>query len=81
MVYTGDCDATGDEILSKAFNTFGIKVERKVHFVYLRSRFFVEAKNYPVLTLLGQSLGSVALGLEALLRCSPDVYIDTMGLE
>jgi len=79
VVYTGDCDATGDEILSKAFNTFGIKVERKVHFVYLRSRFFVEAKNYPVLTLLGQSLGSVALGLEALLRCSPDIYIDTMG--
>jgi len=79
VVYTGDCDATGDEILNKAHNTFGIKVKRKVHFVYLRSRFFVEAKNYPVLTLLGQSLGSVALGLEALLRCPPDIYVDTMG--
>ena len=78
-MYTGDYDVTGDEILNKAINTFGIRVERFVQFEYLWCRFLIEDKWYPVLTLLGQSLGSVVLGLEALLRCPPDIYIDTMG--
>ena len=34
---------------------------------------------YPRLTLLGQSFGSVLLGMEAFLRLVPDVYFDTMG--
>ena len=39
-----------------------------ITFIYLRSRFFVEAKYYKMFTLLGQSIGSMILGLEALLR-------------
>jgi len=39
----------------------------------------VEAELYPYFTMLGQSCGSVILGVEALLSCVPDVYIDTMG--
>lgn len=34
---------------------------------------------YPYFTLLGQSFGSVFLGLEALEKCIPNVYLDTMG--
>ncbi len=34
---------------------------------------------YPRFTLLGQSLGSIYLGLEALEKLKPDVFIDTMG--
>lgn len=29
--------------------------------------------------MVGQSLGSVILGLEAILRLTPDTYIDSMG--
>lgn len=29
--------------------------------------------------MLMQSLGSVVCGVECLLRCTPDVYFDTMG--
>lgn len=39
----------------------------------------MEASLYPYFTLLGQSLGSVFLGWEALLKCVPDIYIDSMG--
>jgi len=46
----------------------------KVHSVPL-----LEAKWYKVATMLCQSLGSVVVGVEALLRCFPDVYFDTMG--
>jgi alpha-1,2-mannosyltransferase len=30
-------------------------------------------------TLLGQSLGSMVLGFEALLKFQPDIFMDTMG--
>ena len=34
---------------------------------------------YPVMTLLMQSLGSIGLVLEAVVRFTPDIFIDTMG--
>lgn len=39
----------------------------------------MEAVSYPYFTMLGQSLGSVILGFEALYKFVPDIYIDTMG--
>ena len=39
----------------------------------------MEAYYYPHFTMLGQSLGSVVLGVEALLAWVPSIYIDTMG--
>jgi alpha-1,2-mannosyltransferase len=51
----------------------------KVKFVYLHKRRYVEASMYPYFTMLGQSIGSVILGIEALLNTQPDIFIDTMG--
>jgi alpha-1,2-mannosyltransferase len=45
--------------------------------VRLRCRGAVLAKAYPVATLLGQALGSVLLAAEALLRLTPELFIDT----
>jgi hypothetical protein len=39
-----------------------------IQFVYLTQRRWVEAKSYPRLTLLGQSLGSMILAAEAVIR-------------
>ncbi|XP_040847400.1 GDP-Man:Man(3)GlcNAc(2)-PP-Dol alpha-1,2-mannosyltransferase isoform X2 [Ochotona curzoniae] len=44
-----------------------------------KKRYLVEDSRYPHFTLLGQSLGSIFLGWEALMQCVPDVYIDSMG--
>ncbi|XP_033114022.1 GDP-Man:Man(3)GlcNAc(2)-PP-Dol alpha-1,2-mannosyltransferase-like [Anneissia japonica] len=79
VIYTGDQNVTGDEIVSKAKERFNITVEKPVEFVFLNKRNLVEASTYPYFTLLGQSLGSVALGLEALQKLTPDVFIDSMG--
>lgn len=79
LVYTGDCDASNAEILQKARQRFNITLPRPVEFVFLRSRNWVEAKKYPIFTLLGQSFGSAILGFEALLAYVPDVYVDSMG--
>eukprot|EP01128_Nolandella_sp_AFSM9_P000742 TRINITY_DN10870_c0_g1_i1.p1 TRINITY_DN10870_c0_g1~~TRINITY_DN10870_c0_g1_i1.p1 ORF type:complete len:475 (+),score=74.19 TRINITY_DN10870_c0_g1_i1:3-1427(+) len=80
VIYSGDQNITGTEILKNAYTTFGIEVQPEmVRFVFLRSRFLVEASLWPRFTILGQSVGSFFLGLEALLWCCPDVFFDTMG--
>ncbi|KAM6178560.1 GDP-Man:Man(3)GlcNAc(2)-PP-Dol alpha-1,2-mannosyltransferase [Rhynchocyon petersi] len=79
VVYTGDVSISGDQILEGAFRRFNIKLIHPVKFIFLRKRYLVEDSLYPHFTLLGQSLGSVLLGWEALMRCVPDVYIDSMG--
>lgn len=50
-----------------------------MNFVFLRRRGWVVAERYPYFTMLGQSLGSMVLGMEAALKYPPDVFIDTMG--
>lgn len=80
IVYTGERDKTGDSILEKVKNRFGIDLpEERIKFIFLRLRWLVESKTWPRFTLLGQCLGSVVLGLEALINCRPHVYFDTMG--
>ena len=83
MIYTGDVDATREQILERARQRFNIRLPRDgpddIHFAFLQRRMWVEASRYPFLTLLGQSLGSLVLGWEALLMCIPDIYFDSMG--
>lgn len=78
-IYSGDLDATAESIIEKCDENFSITLKRPVSFVWLKSRFLVEAKYWPIFTLAGQSLGSVILCLEALWRFTPDIYIDSMG--
>lgn len=79
VVYTGDTEASPEQILARAKDRFNIELDRPVDFVYLNKRRWVEADMWPHFTLLGQSIGSMVLGLEALVKLVPDVYIDTMG--
>jgi hypothetical protein len=79
-LYTGDNDVTPKQILSKCRNNFNIQIDvNRIDFVFLKQRKWVEAEKYPVLTMLGQSLGSIILGFEALLKFQPDIFLDTMG--
>lgn len=56
-----------------------MNLDASIHFVELRTCSLLAPHLYPVFTLLGQNLGSLIVGLEALIRCPPDVLIDTMG--
>lgn len=79
-IYTGDMNVSSEEILRNATRVFNITVDEKnIDFVFLQRRHWVEAERYSRFTLLGQSLGSMVLGMEALLQFQPDVFIDTMG--
>ena len=80
VVYTGDEPSSRPEsILKKVRENFAIHLQKDVKFFYLARRGWVEAGRWPRFTLLGQSLGSIILGLEALVTFVPHVYIDTMG--
>nr|CAD7394643.1 unnamed protein product [Timema cristinae] len=79
VVYTGDVDTTSSDILRQCRNKLNIDISGHIEFVYLHRRRWVEADMYPWFTLLGQSLGSMVLGFEALVAFTPDLYIDTMG--
>ena len=79
-VYTGDHDIDRSIVVSTVKDRFGIVLRPEtLQFIYLTSRNFVLANNYPYFTLLGQSLGSLILAYEAFHLLVPDIFIDTMG--
>jgi len=79
VVYTGDVNASPNEIIKKVHQRFNVTLPREVEFVYLHKRKWIEASTYPSFTLLGQAMGSIILGFEALFSYVPDLYIDSMG--
>ncbi|KAK9456425.1 hypothetical protein V1511DRAFT_281953 [Dipodascopsis uninucleata] len=79
-IYTGDIDATKDEIIERAMTRFEISVDSsRITMVYLKKRYLVASETWPHFTLLGQALGSIPLTYEAMSQLVPDIYIDTMG--
>lgn len=63
-----------------AKDRFGVELQpATVHFAYLAGRRWVDAATWRRFTLLGQSLGSLVLGWQALCEFQPDVLLDTMG--
>lgn len=82
IIYTGDPvrSKPSHKIIEKAVNRFGIDLpQERIEFVRLRLRTLIEATTWPRFTLLGQCLGSLLLGAEALLRARPHILFDTMG--
>ncbi|KAF3313618.1 asparagine-linked glycosylation protein [Orbilia oligospora] len=79
VVYTGD-QATKSTILSNVQTRFDIHLNPSlVQFIHLQKRHLVSSSAWPRFTLLGQSLGSIFLALEAFGMLVPDIYIDSMG--
>ncbi len=77
--FLGDIDAKPQQILTKVNNNFKINLNFDIQFVYLNQRKYILANLYPYFTLLGQSLGSILLAFEAINKCVPNVFIDSMG--
>ncbi|KAF9572694.1 asparagine-linked glycosylation protein [Mortierella alpina] len=80
VVYTGDTDVNKQQILDRVRDRFNIELDPSlVGFEFLQKRLWVEDAKWPRFTLIGQSIGSMVLGWEALKRVVPDIWIDTMG--
>ncbi|KAF9112998.1 asparagine-linked glycosylation protein [Mortierella sp. AM989] len=80
IVYTGDTDVTKEDILERVSTRFNIELNPAlIGFEFLTKRHWVEDSKWPRFTLIGQSIGSMVLGWEALRLVVPDIWIDTMG--
>lgn len=80
VIYSGDSDVGQDALLAKAKSRFGIDLSgSSVDFVFFSTRWLLDPSLYPVLTMLGQSLGGMVCTAECVVRCPPTVFIDTMG--
>jgi len=66
-------------MIERAKRRFNLDIAGSVDFVFLTQRGWVEASRFPRFTLLGQSLGSMILGMEALYRLTPMYFVDSMG--
>ncbi|XP_030755042.1 GDP-Man:Man(3)GlcNAc(2)-PP-Dol alpha-1,2-mannosyltransferase [Sitophilus oryzae] len=79
-IYTGDIEFPPVEILRKVKLSLNVDIDpKKVKFIYLTRRRWVEPRMYPIFTLLGQVVGSILLGFEALNQLNPDIFIETTG--
>ncbi|KAI0830933.1 glycosyltransferase family 4 protein [Hypoxylon sp. FL0890] len=80
VVYTGDHDVSKENMLARVKNTFSIDIHPPtIHFIYLSTRHWVLSSTWPHMTLLGQSVGSLFMGLDAFSLLVPDIFVDTMG--
>ncbi|OQR94547.1 GDP-Man:Man(3)GlcNAc(2)-PP-Dol alpha-1,2-mannosyltransferase [Achlya hypogyna] len=81
VIYLGDAISAA-QLLEDAHHRFNFEisdVKCKIDVVHLQYRHLLEAKYYPRFTLLGQSLGTLLVGLEAFVRHPVAVWIDTTG--
>lgn len=80
IIYTGDLNASPKQILDGVSLKFDYKLDRsRIVFIYLKKMWLVDSKTWPHFTLVGQALGSIILTIEAVLKCPPDIWCDTMG--
>ena len=80
VVYSGDHDVEKATIIERIQSSFGIALHAPtLVFLYLSTRHLVLAGTWPHFTLLGQSLGSLAVAYDAFGLLAPDIFIDTMG--
>ncbi|KAJ2797603.1 asparagine-linked glycosylation protein, partial [Coemansia helicoidea] len=78
VIYSGDA-VPRDELVRNARRLFGLDISADtVHVVELSWRWWVDHK-FPRLTMLMQSLGSIALAAQAIRRFCPDVFVETVG--
>ncbi|KAI5860413.1 glycosyltransferase family 4 protein [Durotheca rogersii] len=80
VVYTGDREVSKEKMLLRVKHTFSIDIHPpSIHFLYLSTRHWALSSTWPRMTLLGQSLGSLVMGWDALSLVVPDIFVDTMG--
>jgi alpha-1,2-mannosyltransferase len=85
LIYTGDSETvSAADTLRNVKDKFMIDLcgagdAGRIRFVHIKTRHLLEGAQYKRFTMLMQSLGSVVVGLECLLRRPPDVLFDTLG--
>ncbi|TPX41253.1 GDP-Man:Man3GlcNAc2-PP-dolichol alpha-1,2-mannosyltransferase [Synchytrium endobioticum] len=69
-----------EELAARVKNQFNITIDAtRLNLVYLKHTEWLDAKRYPFMTLIMQSLASMLVVYQALRALKPDVFIETTG--
>ena len=69
-----------ENVLANVHRHFNISIgAERIRLVPLKCCGWLEAEKYPVFTLIGQALGGLVVGIEALYRFVPCTFVDTIG--
>ncbi|KAH8697157.1 putative alpha-1,2-mannosyltransferase [Talaromyces proteolyticus] len=80
VIYTGDHEVTKTAMIERVETRFNMRLHAPtVVLLYLSTRKYILSSMYPHMTLLGQSLGSLIVAIDAFNLLVPDIYVDTMG--
>ncbi|KAI0986507.1 hypothetical protein GJ496_000612 [Pomphorhynchus laevis] len=60
-------------------NHFDLEFNNEICFIPLRSYWLTDSSLWPVATLIGMSLASTIVAIEAIVQHSPDILVDTVG--
>ena len=70
---------TSQGLVAQAEERFNVQGLDDVEVVHLQKSSLIDPSHYPFMTLVGQALGSVRLGAQALRQLVPEVFVDTSG--
>ncbi|KAK1365043.1 hypothetical protein POM88_040604 [Heracleum sosnowskyi] len=79
VVYTGDQDASPENLTALAIERFGVALLHPPKVVHLYKTKWIEDTTFPRFKMMGKSFGSVYLSWEALCKLVPIYYFDTSG--
>ncbi|CAI4050454.1 hypothetical protein N7582_004919 [Saccharomyces uvarum] len=84
IIYSGDfldgVDVTPESILNDVKTKFDYDLDSdRIFFISLRLRYLVDSSTWKHFTLIGQAIGSMMLAFESIIKCPPDIWIDSMG--
>ena len=84
VIYSGDFvngeNVTPENILNNVKVKFDYDLDSdRIFFISLKLRYLVDSSTWKHFTLIGQAIGSMMLAFESIIKCPPDIWIDTMG--
>lgn len=84
VIYSGDFvngeNVTPENILNDVKVKFDYDLDSdRIFFISLRLRYLVDSSTWKRFTLIGQAIGSMILAFESIIKCPPDIWIDSMG--
>lgn len=82
FIYNGSNNTNTNDVINKVRKQFKIdltKYHDSIILINIKSRFLLEPQWYPIATMICQCLASIIVGIECILKLTPDVYIDTTG--
>lgn len=84
VIYTASGTGTKKQIFKKVKERFQITISdenaKSIKIVYINTHKWLSGDNYPLLTMICQSIASMVVTIECLIAYTPSIFVDTTGI-